>query len=147
MNLAVVGAGLHGIMSAWALRADGHEVVLYEQGEPMNATSRASTKLLHGGLRYLEHGDIGLVREGLRARSWWLSRAPELTRSIEITIPVYRGKGRGRWTLKAGLTLYDLLAGRSRLCRHRWLDPGYLKERAPGLKTRGLLGAYVFCDG
>ncbi len=147
MKLAVVGAGINGIMSAWALLDDGHEVVLYEQGEPMNATSRVSTKLLHGGLRYLEHGDIGLVREGLRARSWWLSRAPELTRSIEIAIPVYRKAGRGRWTLKAGLALYDLLAGRSRLCRHRWLDSGYLKERVKGLKTMGLLGAYVFCDG
>lgn len=147
MRLAVVGAGINGIMSAWALREDGHEVVLYEQGEPMKATSSASTKLLHGGLRYLEHGDIGLVREGLRARSWWLNRAPELTRSIEIAVPVYRGAGRGRWTLKAGLALYDLLAGRSRLCRHRWLDHGQLNARVTDLKTKGLLGAYVFCDG
>ncbi len=147
MKLAVVGAGINGIMSAWALLDDGHEVVLYEQGEPMNATSRASTKLLHGGLRYLEHGDFGLVREGLRARNWWLSRAPELTRSIEIAVPVYRGAARGRWMLKAGLVVYDLLAGRSRLCQHRWLDTGYLKEHVQGLNSEGLLGAYVFCDG
>ena len=147
MKLAVVGAGINGIMSAWALRDAGHEVDLYEQGEPMNATSRASTKLLHGGLRYLEHGDFGLVREGLRARRWWLSQAPELARSIEITIPVYRGARRGRWTLKAGLALYDLLAGRSRLCRHSWLDPESLKVQVRGLKSKHLRGAYVFCDG
>jgi glycerol-3-phosphate dehydrogenase len=147
VKLAVVGAGINGIMSAWALRDAGHEVDLYEQGEPMSATSRASTKLLHGGLRYLEHGDFGLVREGLLARRWWLSKAPELTRSIKIAIPVYRGAGRGRWTLKAGLALYDLLAGRSRLCRHGWLDPESLNAQARGLKSRHLRGAYVFCDG
>jgi glycerol-3-phosphate dehydrogenase len=147
MKLAVVGAGINGIMSAWALLDDGHEVDLYEQGEPVNATSRASTKLLHGGLRYLEHGDFGLVREGLRARNWWLSQAPDLAKSIEIAIPVYRGTGRGRWTLKAGLALYDLLAGRSRLCRHRWLDPGFLKQQVRGLRSDRLRGAYVFCDG
>lgn len=147
MKLAVVGAGINGIMSAWALRDAGHEVDLYEQGEPMNATSRASTKLLHGGLRYLEHGDFGLVREGLRARRWWLSQAPELAHSIEIAIPVYRGARRGRWTLKAGLALYDLLAGRSRLCRHSWLDPESLNVQVRGLKSNHLRGAYVFCDG
>jgi glycerol-3-phosphate dehydrogenase len=147
VKLAVVGAGINGIMSAWALIDDGHDVDLYEQGEPMDATSRASTKLLHGGLRYLEHGDFALVREGLRARSWWLSQAPALARSIEIAIPVYRHAGRGRWTLKAGLALYDLLAGRSRLCRHRWLDPESLKQQASGLKPKHLRGAYVFCDG
>lgn len=147
MRLAVVGAGINGIMSAWALLEVGHEVDLYEQGQPMNATSRASTKLLHGGLRYLEHGDFGLVREGLRSRSWWLRQAPEHTRRIEIAIPLYRETDRGRWTLKAGLTLYDLLAGRSRLCRHRWLDPAHLNQRVRGLKSTGLLGAYLFCDG
>lgn len=147
MKLAVVGAGINGIMSAWALRDAGHEVDLYEQGEPMNATSSASTKLLHGGLRYLEHGDFGLVREGLQARKWWLSQAPEIARSIEIAIPVYRGAGRGRWTLKAGLALYDLLAGQSRLCRHSWLDPEALNAQVTGLRSRHLRGAYVFCDG
>ncbi len=143
----MVGAGINGVMSAWALLDEGHQVDLYEQGEPVNATSRASTKLLHGGLRYLEHGDFGLVREGLRARSWWLKRAPDHAHSIEIAIPVYRGGGRSRWTLKAGLVLYDLLAGRSRLCRHRWLDPEKLSRRVRGLKPGHLRGAYVFCDG
>ena len=70
MRLAIVGAGINGIMSAWALLEEGHQVVLFEQADPMGATSSASTKLLHGGLRYLEHGDFALVREGLRARAW-----------------------------------------------------------------------------
>ena len=66
MRFAIVGAGINGVMSAWALLENGHDVVVFERDDPMGATSRASTKLLHGGLRYLEHGDFALVREGLR---------------------------------------------------------------------------------
>ncbi len=134
-------------MSAWALLEDGHEVVLFEQAGPMEATSSASTKLLHGGLRYLEHGDFGLVREGLRARSWWLKHAPQHTRSIEIAIPIYRRSRRSRLTLKAGLMLYEILAGRQRLGHHYWLDGVQLSKRVPALRTDGLRGAYLFRDG
>lgn len=147
MKLAVVGAGINGIMSAWALREDGHEVFIFERGLPMDATSRASTKLLHGGLRYLEHGDIGLVLEGLRARGWWLREAPALARPLEILVPVYENSVRGRWTLKTGLTLYELLAGRSSPGRHRWIKPQALREYAPRLQSGRLVGAYAFFDG
>jgi glycerol-3-phosphate dehydrogenase len=145
--LAVVGAGINGVMSAWALLEQGHEVVLFERNDPMGATSSASTKLLHGGLRYLEHGDFGLVREGLRARAWWLQKAPRHTGTIEIAIPFYRHSRRSRLTLKAGLVLYQLLAGRNGLGGHRWIDAGELAQRVPELRTEGLRGAYVFRDG
>lgn len=147
MRLAVIGGGINGIMSAWALLEAGHEVVVFERGEPMGATSSASTKLLHGGLRYLEHGAFALVREGLRARDWWLRNAPQHTRSVEIAIPVYSRSRRSRWMLKAGLTLYQLLAGRHSLGSHRWLDSAGLAQRLPGLRLDGLRGAYLFHDG
>ena len=147
MRTAVIGAGINGIMSAWALLDDGHQVDLFEQSSPMAATSSASTKLLHGGLRYLEHADIGLVREGLRGRSWWLEHCPEHTGSIEIAIPVYRGSARRRLTLKAGLTVYEMLAGRRRLGTHYWLDSADLAQRQPQLRSEGLRGAYLFRDG
>jgi glycerol-3-phosphate dehydrogenase len=147
LRIAIVGAGINGIMSAWALAEAGHAVVVFERGEPMGQTSRASTKLLHGGLRYLEHGDFGLVREGLRERAWWLRAAPHLTRRIEIVVPVYRGSPRGRLSLKAGLLAYDLLAGAAGLGRHRWLAVNELRRRAPRLRHEGLLGGYLFVDG
>ena len=147
MRIAVVGAGINGIMSAWALTDAGHRVVLFDRGEAMAQTSSASTKLLHGGLRYLEHGAFGLVREGLRERAWWLRAAPQLTRRIEIVLPVYRGAARGRFTLKCGLLAYDLLAGSDRLGWHRWLDVGALLARVPGLRREGLRGGYLFFDG
>lgn len=134
-------------MSAWALLERGHEVVLFERDDPMGATSRASTKLLHGGLRYLEHGDFALVREGLRARAWWLKNAPRHTRTIEIAIPLYRGSRRWRLTLKSGLLLYQWLAGRQGLGGHRWISAAALARQVPQLRTHGLRGAYVFRDG
>jgi glycerol-3-phosphate dehydrogenase len=143
----VIGAGINGIMSAWALLEDGHQVVLFEQGEAVGATSSASTKLLHGGLRYLEHGDLGLVREGLRARSWWLEQCPEYTGNIEIAVPLYSNSRRWRATLKAGLLLYEILAGRYRLGHHYWIDRASLMHREPQLRSEGLRGAYLFRDG
>ncbi|UCH46989.1 MAG: FAD-dependent oxidoreductase [Betaproteobacteria bacterium] len=147
MRLAIIGAGINGIMSGWALLEEGHDVVMFEQADPMGATSSASTKLLHGGLRYLEHGDFALVREGLRARAWWLERAPQHTRSIEIAIPVYRDSARSRLTLKAGLVAYEFLAGRYRLGGHYWLNGTDLLQRVPHLRSNGLRGAYLFQDG
>lgn len=147
MRIAIVGAGINGIMSAWALARRGHTVDLYERGQPVAGTSSASTKLLHGGLRYLETGDIALVREGLRERAWWLAQAPHLAQPLELLLPVQRGQGRPRWKLKAGLTLYDTLAGCNRLAPHRWLEPQELLARMPGLRAHGLLGAYAYWDG
>jgi glycerol-3-phosphate dehydrogenase len=147
LRIAIVGAGINGVMSAWALAEAGHTVVLFERGEPMGETSSASTKLLHGGLRYLEYGAVALVREGLRERAWWLGAAPHLTRRIEIILPVYRESPRGRLVLKAGLLTYDLLAGAARLGWHRWVDVDELARRAPALRSDGLLGGYLFLDG
>lgn len=147
MRIAVVGAGINGIMSALALAEAGHAVVLFERGRAMDATSSASSKLLHGGLRYLETGDIALVREGLRERAWWLQAAPQFARRMEMVVPVFRDSPRGRWMLKLGLLTYDLLAGRRRLGWHRWIRANDLLSRNPGLRADDLLGGYLYFDG
>lgn len=66
----MIGGGINGVMAAWTLARNGHEVRVIERGHAMGATSSASTKLLHGGLRYLENGEFRLVREDLRERAW-----------------------------------------------------------------------------
>ncbi len=147
MNIAVVGGGINGVCCVWELAARGHQAVLYERGELMGATSSASSKLLHGGLRYLAQGHVGLVRESLRERGWWLEAAPALTSRLEILLPVYRGGSQPRWRLRLGLLLYDLLAGRQRLGWHRWVPRARLLERAPNMAAAGLRGAFAYYDG
>ena len=109
----------------------------------MQETSSASSKLLHGGLRYLETGHFGLVRKSLLARRAWLEQAPHLCRQLELMIPVYRGQGRPKWILGAGVRLYDWLATGSGFPESRWIPASELKSIRPDLKQEGLLGAYA----
>jgi glycerol-3-phosphate dehydrogenase len=147
MKVAVIGGGINGIMTAWELRRRGCGVDLFERGRLMSATSRASTKMLHGGLRYLEHGHFGLVREALRERSWWLKQAPELAKPLEILLPVHAGQGRPRWQLSAGVRLYDLLAAGTGFEKGRWHSGAEVMARLPALNSHGLQGAYSYWDG
>lgn len=146
MKCAVIGGGINGVMSAWALAKRGHQVDIYERGELMGATSSASTKLIHGGLRYLEAGQFRLVREALRERLFWLNSAPDLVHRIELILPVYRWSRRARWLLRAGLFLYDHLAGKANLGRHRWLPATELQQKIPDLNSTDLLGGFAFFD-
>ena len=120
MRVAVVGGGINGVMSAWALALKGCSVDLFERGRLMGATSSASTKLLHGGLRYLEHGHLKLVREALHERRWWMMRAPHLAKPLQIRLPVYKESRRPGWMIWCGLALYDWLAGQASLGRAQW---------------------------
>lgn len=146
MKCAVVGGGINGVMSGWALAKRGHLVDLYERGELMGATSSASTKLIHGGLRYLESGEFRLVREALRERLFWLNSAPDLVHRIELVVPVYRWSRRARWLLRTGLFLYDFLAGKANLGRHTWLASAELERLMPELVSEELLGGFAFFD-
>ena len=89
MKVGIIGGGINGLFISWRLSSLGHKVQLYEAGKVLQQTSSSSSKLLHGGIRYLEHGHLGLVRESLLDRSWWLKNAPQHTRPIEICMPVY----------------------------------------------------------
>lgn len=113
----------------------------------MSETSSASTKLLHGGLRYLEHGAFRLVREALAERAWWLRQAPHLCHPIELLLPVRSGIGRARWKVKAGLWLYEQLAGANKIRPHRWLSRDAALASMPDLCSDGLTGAFAFWDG
>ena len=146
LRIAVVGGGINGVMTAWRLAALGHHVDLFDRGPLMYETSRASTKLLHGGLRYLETGALHLVYESLHERTWWTEHASHLAQPIRLTLPVYRGTGRPRWLLGLGLTLYDVLAGRHSFGRHHWHSAQAIHRALPHLRTDRLTGGYTFFD-
>jgi len=147
MDIGIVGGGINGLCTAWRLASRGHQVTLYERNGLMEATSVASSKLLHGGLRYLESGQFRLVRQALRERDAWLARAPDHARALPILLPVYRHDHRRQWMLGLGLRLYDGLAGRSALPKSTWLSPEATLALAPDLKPEGLAGAYRYYDG
>ncbi len=137
-DLLVIGAGIQGAGVAQAAAAAGYRVLVLERDAPAAGTSRRSTKLIHGGLRYLETGQIRLVREALREQALLLRNAPGLVRPIRLWIPVYRHGKRGPGTIHLGLLLYRLLgswAGFRRLDPHRWDNPD-------GLATRDLLAVF-----
>lgn len=146
MRIAVVGGGINGLCTAWRLAEAGHAVTVYEQGRIMEATSRASSKLLHGGLRYLENGEFRLVREALRERDAWIRRAPHLAWPIRLVLPIYRGARRPRWMVALGLFAYDRIAGRTDLPKATWLTAAQLVDRDPTLRSQDLIGGYQFSD-
>lgn len=118
-DLLIVGAGINGAGIARDAALRGLDVIVCERGDIAGATSSASTKLIHGGLRYLEQGAFGLVRESLKERETLARIAAHLVRPLRFVVP-HTGE-RPAWMLAAGLLLYDLLAGRSTLPRSRRL--------------------------
>lgn len=146
-NIAIIGGGINGVMSAWALAKRGHRVTLMERDTLMSHTSSASTKLLHGGLRYLENGEFRLVREALQERAWWLQQAPHLAHRLPLVLPL-SPEGRAPLVLRAGLILYDLLAGQQGIGKHRKLSQQDAAQMLPQLRREHLQqGALLFFDG
>ncbi len=111
VDIAVIGGGIHGVGVAQAAAAAGYQTALFEQQYLAYGTSRWSSKLIHGGLRYLESLEIGLVRESLRERELLLKLAPELVTRCDFHIPIYRETKRRPWLVRTGLCAYTLLAG------------------------------------
>lgn len=144
-NVAVIGGGINGAGIAWELARRGYPVTLFEKGRCGAQTSSRTTKMIHGGLRYLEHLHFGLVRESLRDRAFLLERVPELVHPMEILVPVYDDSPRRRITIRTGLVLYDLLAGRQNIHRHRSWPAAAMLARAP-LDPAGLRGGFSYWD-
>ncbi|GIX21890.1 MAG: FAD-dependent oxidoreductase [Gammaproteobacteria bacterium] len=145
LDLIVVGAGIQGAGVAEAAAAAGHSVLVLEQAAaPAAATSSRSSKLIHGGLRYLEHGDFALVRRCLAARRRLLRLAPHRVRLLPFFLPVYDDSPRGPLVLRLGLLLYDVLA-MGGAPRHRRLPRAAHAECLP-LRQDGLLAVFRYYD-
>jgi len=124
------------------------DVHLVEKDVLGHGTSSRSTKLIHGGLRYLRRvRDFGLVSEALHERRLLINLAPDIVRPIELIYPIMRKGGMPGFMVKMGLKLYDTLAGRYRLERHRRLSPAEVKEKAPNLSMEPFSKFYSFWDG
>ena len=116
---------------------------MLEQQDFAWGTSSRSSKLVHGGLRYLKEGRFFLTRDAVRERERLLVEARGLVTSMGFLVPLYKDRGPGRWTVAAGLSIYDMIAGRR---QHRYLEPDAVIELAPNIDQKGLLGGYQFFD-
>jgi glycerol-3-phosphate dehydrogenase len=145
-DVIIIGGGINGAGIARDAAMRGLKVLLIEKGELGCATTSASTRLIHGGLRYLEHFEFGLVRESLREREILLKIAPHLVKALGITIPIYKQSKRGRLTIRAGMMLYDLLSPGKSLPSHQMLSRAETLERWPGLNPEGLIESALYYD-
>ena len=143
-DIAVIGGGVNGAGIARDAAGRGARVILIEAGDLAQGTSSASTKLIHGGLRYLEHYEFGLVREALKERETLWSIAPHIIWPMRFVLPYVEGL-RPRWLLRAGLFLYDHIGGRRLLPATETVD---LAQHPAGAALRpGFSTGFVYSDG
>ena len=155
-DLVIVGGGIFGACAAWDAASRGLTVALLERGDFCQATSANHFKIVHGGIRYLQHGDVYRIRESNRERNALLRIAPHLVQPLPILIPTYGHGFQGKEILAAGMRLYDVLAfdrNRGLNDPKRQIPPARFVSREeclkifPGLDQKGLTGAATFCDG
>ncbi len=145
-DLIVIGAGINGAGIARDAALRGLSTLLLDQGDLASGTTSWSSRLIHGGLRYLEYREVGLVRESLRERERLLKIAPHLVHPLPLMIPIYEGDRRGPLLIRAGMIAYDVLSFDKSLPRHAMYSVGAALKRAPGLRREGLRGAAVYYD-
>lgn len=146
-DLLVVGGGIHGAAIARDGALRGLAVLLVEARDFAAGTSSRSSRLVHGGLRYLRQGNLALVREALRERERLLRSCPHLVRPVPMVMPFFQGGSGSRWLTRIAVQVYGWLAGRSTLPGPKSLSPKAAAAAFPGLRTRGLRGAVRFFDG
>ena len=144
-DIGIIGGGIQGAGVAQAAAAAGYTVAVWEQTAIASGTSSRSSKLIHGGLRYLESGQYSLVRKSLAERTLLLKIAPTLVRSVPFYIPLYPATKRHPWQIRIGLSLYALLGKLKYHTRFKKVSSFYLAEK-DGLNTNELLGLYQYWD-
>lgn len=145
-DLIVVGAGINGAGIARDAATRGLSVLLLDKSDIAAGTTSWSSRLIHGGLRYLEYAEISLVRESLRERERLLRVAPHLVQPLPLTIPIYKWHRRGPLLIRAGMVAYDLLSYDKSLPRHRMMSAKQAVQHEPGLNPDGLTGAARYYD-
>ena len=145
-DLVVIGGGIQGAATAREAALRGLKVALVEAQDFASGTSSRSSKLIHGGLRYLEQYDFKLVREARAERRLLHQLAPHLARPLPFLLPIYRGDPYSPLKIRAGLTLYDLLGNLGREDRHRMVSPKEALGLVPALRSDDLRAAAIYHD-
>jgi len=160
VDVLIIGGGITGVSVAMDAAARGYRVGLVERHDFASGTSSKSTKLVHGGIRYLPQFDFVLVREALVERGLLFRNAPWIVRPLAFILPLYANAKKplgvpftlpGRflldWEVQAGLLMYDLFSGRLGIKHHQRISVAAALQRAPSLKREGLKHAFVYYDG
>ncbi len=145
-DVLIIGGGITGAGTARDAAMRGLSVALVEKDDFASGTSSRSSRLIHGGIRYLEHGQVHMVRESSRERAILMEIAPHLVKRLRFTWPVYRGARVPRWKLSLGLAVYDRLAGYPKLWHHEKLDARDVLEIEPALSSKDLTGGASYFD-
>ncbi len=145
-DLLIIGGGITGVAVARDASLRGFHTALVEKGDFGSGTSSRSTRLVHGGIRYLEYGEFKLVFDACSERRMMRKVAPRLVRPLPFLYPLYRGQRPSPWKLRVGMILYDALSLFRNVQRHRWLRPPEVQRREPLVAGRGLLSAGRYYD-
>jgi len=145
-DLLIVGGGITGVAAARDAALRGFHTALVEKNDFGSGTSSRSTRLIHGGIRYLEYGEFKLVFDACTERRIMRRIAPRLARPLPFLYPLYRRQKPAPWKLRVGMILYDALSLFRNVQHHRWLGPAEVRQREPLVAGRGLLSAGRYYD-
>jgi len=144
-DIVIIGGGATGLGCAVDAASRGFKTLLVEQYDFAKGTSSRSTKLVHGGVRYLAQGNIKLVKEALRERAYLLHNAPHVTSVMAFVVPVYSWWD--KWFYGIGLKVYEMLAGNLSLGKTKWLNKNKTIQQLPGVNENNLKGGILYYDG
>ena len=145
-DVAIIGAGINGAGIARDAALRGLRVVIFDKNDMCTGCSWISSRLIHGGLRYLEYGEIPLVYESLHERRYLRLTAPHLVEPLRISIPIFKNARRGPLLIRLGMIAYDLLSIRKTVPNHEMLSGDAIRQEEPGLRSEGLRAAARYYD-
>lgn len=145
-KIAIIGGGVNGVFASYMLSKKGFHIDLFEKNTLMSQTSSSSSKLLHGGIRYLENLEFFLVRQSLIDRHWWLKNAPDFCKKVQIHIPVNKDSSRNIFMLYVGSKIYQYLAGKKSLGPSRRINDLKINKNFQELKIDNIKAMISFYD-
>ncbi len=145
-DIAIIGGGINGLGIARELALRNISCTLIEKNDIVSGTSSASSKLVHGGLRYLKQGNFKLVYEALKERHFLLKNAPRLVKPLPFLVPIYRNGPVKKWQFKLGLLLYDLLCKFHQIKPHQFFSKAEFQELLPQINHDQLTGGALYYD-
>ena len=142
-DIIIIGGGITGAGIFRQAVQEGLKVLLVEKDDYASKTSSSSSKLVHGGLRYLKEGKIFLTKASVLERERLMKEAPGLVTNLGFLMPVYKDRGTSKWLLRMGLSLYDVIAMKK---RHQYFNKIEFIQQVPNIDQNGLLGGFLFFD-